>query len=60
VQEPTQVPKVLWDPRRAQANFRKHKVSFEEAANVFEDLLSVTKPDPDHSVTESRFLTLGL
>jgi uncharacterized DUF497 family protein len=53
-------PRVLWEPRKARANLRKHKKSFEEAATVFEDRLSVTKPDPDHSVTESRFLTLWL
>jgi len=53
-------PKVRWDPRKASANLRKHKVSFEEAATAFDDMLSVTKPDPDHSMTENRFLTLGL
>ena len=53
-------PKVRWDPRKAWANLRKHRVSFEEAATVFDDKLSVTKADPDHSITENRFLTLGL
>jgi uncharacterized DUF497 family protein len=53
-------PKVLWDPRKAKANLRKHKVSFEEAESVFKDWFSVTKPDPDHSLLERRFLTLGL
>jgi uncharacterized DUF497 family protein len=27
---------------------------------VFDDFLSVTIPDPDHSVDEERFLLLGL
>ena len=49
-----------WDPRKARSNLRKHKVSFEEAASVFDDPLSTTKPDPDHSVAENRFLTLGV
>jgi uncharacterized protein len=53
-------PKITWDLRKARANLRKHKVSFEEAETVFRDWLSVTKPDPDHSLTERRFLTLGL
>lgn len=51
---------IRWDPRKARSNLRKHKVSFEEAASVFDDPLSTTKPDPDHSVTENRFLTLGV
>ena len=50
----------LWDPRKAGANQRKHRVGFPEAATAFDDLLSVTIPDPDHSVEEQRFLLLGL
>jgi uncharacterized DUF497 family protein len=60
MREPMPEPKVRWDPRKAWTNLRKHKVSFEEAATAFDDKLSVTKPDPDHSLTENRFLTLGL
>ena len=60
MEEPVQEPKVRWDPRKSWTNLRKHKISFEEAATVLDNRLSVTKPDPDHSVTESRFLTLGL
>jgi uncharacterized DUF497 family protein len=40
--------------------FAKHKVSFDEAATAFDDCFSVTKADPDHSIAENRFLTLGL
>lgn len=50
---------VEWDPEKAAANLRKHGVSFEEAATVLGDPLSVTLPDPDHSVAEHRFLLLG-
>lgn len=57
---PIREPKVFWDPRKARANLRKHKVSFEEAETVLKDRLSTTKPDPDHSDSERRFLTLGL
>ena len=49
-----------WDPGKAAGNLRKHKVSFQEAASVFGDSLGVTVPDPDHSVGESRFITVGL
>ena len=60
MQEPIQEPKVRWEPRKASINLRKHKVSFDEAATVLDDRLSITKPDPDHSIAENRFLTLGL
>lgn len=48
-----------WDDRKARRNIRKHGVSFEEAASVFADRSSLTIPDPDHSLTEVRYLTLG-
>lgn len=50
---------IIWDPGKAAANKLKHKVSFEEAATVFLDPLEITFPDPDHSRTEFRFLTIG-
>jgi uncharacterized DUF497 family protein len=50
---------VEWDPEKAAANLRKHGVSFEEAATVLGDPLSVTLPDPDHSQQEQRYLLLG-
>ena len=49
-----------WDPAKAEANLTKHGVSFEEAASAFEDPLSATGADPDHSIREARFLTFGL
>jgi len=58
--DPTPEPEIRWNPRKAWVNLRKHKVSFDEALTVFKDDLSVTKPDPDHSLEENRFLTLGL
>ena len=48
-----------WDKRKATGNVRKHGVSFEEAATVFGDDLSITIPDPGHSVGEQRYLTVG-
>lgn len=50
---------VEWDPAKAEANLRKHGVSFEEAATVLGDPLSITISDPDHSDIEERFLLLG-
>jgi len=49
-----------WDPAKAAENLEKHGVSFEEAATIFRDTLSVTGPDPDHSVGEERFVTFGV
>lgn len=51
--------KFEWDAPKAIANQRKHGVSFEEAATVFGDPLALTFADPDHSVREARFLTIG-
>ncbi len=49
-----------WDPAKARQNRRKHRVSFQEAATVFGDPLAITYPDPDHSVSEQRFITVGM
>lgn len=49
-----------WDNNKAITNLQKHGVSFAEAATVFGDLLSTTFPDPDRSINERRFITIGL
>jgi uncharacterized DUF497 family protein len=49
-----------WDLEKASQNFRKHKVSFNEAATVFGDSLGVTACDPDRSAEEHRYITVGL
>jgi uncharacterized DUF497 family protein len=49
-----------WDLHKAARNLRKHDVTFEEAATVFRDDLSVTVPDPDHSLEEDRFIMVGV
>ena len=48
-----------WDPRKAEINLRKHGVSFTEAGTVFGDELAITVPDPDHSKSEDRYITIG-
>ncbi len=48
-----------WDPGKARANFRKHGVSFVEAATTFGNPLSITFHDPDHSQAEDRFMIIG-
>ncbi len=49
-----------WDTAKAEANRRKHDVTFDEAITAFSDLLSILLPDPDHSVDEERYLVLGM
>lgn len=49
-----------WDKDKAAANLAKHGASFEEAATVFDDPLSDTFDDPDHSAEEQRFVIIGL
>lgn len=48
-----------WDPVKAKANFSKHGVDFEGAAQVFRDPLALTIPDEEHSEIEIRWITLG-
>lgn len=49
-----------WDQKKAEANVRKHGISFEEATTVFADTLSSTISNPDHSSSEEeRFVTVG-
>jgi len=52
--------KFEWNLDKAESNYRKHGVSFEEAATIFNDSLSVTFPDPDHSIGESRYVIIGV
>jgi uncharacterized protein len=53
------VLRFVWDRDKAAANLRKHGLDFEEAATAFGDPLSITIPDPDHSVGEERWLLIG-
>jgi uncharacterized DUF497 family protein len=48
-----------WNDRKAEANLRKHKVSFAEGATVFDDKLGVVIDDPEHSWDESRQILIG-
>jgi uncharacterized protein len=48
-----------WDPAKAASNLAKHGVAFEEAASAFLDPMALSGPDPDHSSTESRYVTFA-
>jgi uncharacterized protein len=48
-----------WDRKKANRNYKEHGVSFEEAVTAFYDPLSATFDDPDHSIGERRYITVG-
>jgi uncharacterized DUF497 family protein len=48
-----------WDDAKAASNLSKHEVRFEEAMTVFNDPLSMTRFDDEHSASEERWVTLG-
>ena len=49
-----------WDWRKAERNRRKHGVTFDEAVTVFFDPRELMIYDPDHSIGEERFLSVGM
>ncbi len=49
----------VWDPQKAQTNFHKHGIRFEEASTVFADLMRIVFLDEEHSIDEQRFITIG-
>jgi hypothetical protein len=49
-----------WDDAKAAANLRKHRVSFEEATEVFRDPYAFGDYDSEHSDKEARFFIIGL
>lgn len=48
-----------WDEGKAAANLAKHRVSFDEAVEVFSDPNAVGGPDTGHSAEEARFFLIG-
>ncbi len=48
-----------FDPAKAQANLRKHGVSFSHAEQALRDSMAVTIEDPD-AIGEQRFVSLGM
>jgi len=49
-----------WDINKAETNLKKHGVGFNEASTVFGDPLALLMPDPDHSISEMRYVLLGM
>jgi len=48
-----------WDKAKAAANFKKHKVTFDEASTVFSDPLARIFDDEEHSAEERREIIIG-
>ncbi len=49
-----------WDSIKAKSNLRKHDISFEEAATIFNDPNMLTIYDEENSLYEDRCITLGI
>lgn len=48
-----------WDEQKNQIHRDKHRVWFEEAQGVFDDLHARVFHDPEHSADEDRFVIIG-
>jgi uncharacterized protein len=48
-----------WDPQKASLNARKHRVTFEEAATVFNDPRRLREYDLEHPGSEDREIIIG-
>jgi len=49
---------IRWDPQKAEANFRKHKIRFSDAESVLFDPMALTIEDQIID-QEQRFLSVG-
>jgi len=52
--------KFEWDPEKAAANLAKHKVSFEQAQDVFRDLHALDELDDKADYGEELFNLIGV
>jgi uncharacterized DUF497 family protein len=52
--------RIEWSARKNRGNLVRHGVDFVEAKSVFDDPLHLTVTDPDHSVAEQRFISVGM
>jgi uncharacterized DUF497 family protein len=49
-----------WDDAKAEANLRKHSISFRAASRVFDDELVLIEQDLTEDYGEDRFVATGL
>jgi len=52
--------KYVWDEQKADTNFGKHGVQFEDAQETVEDPFAIIVFDDDHSTHEDRYIVIGL
>ena len=50
--------KVEWDPQKAEANYKKHRVRFSDAESALFDPFALSKEDHDIE-SEKRFVSIG-
>jgi hypothetical protein len=48
-----------WDPKKAEANQKKHGVSFNEAKEIFDDPLHIALLDERFHYFEERWIAIG-
>lgn len=48
-----------WDPKKARTNLQKHRVSFEEAATIFDDPHLTEAVEDESSSDEPRWVVFG-
>lgn len=49
-----------WDALKAEANVRKHKISFNQARRVFDGLFALIELDESEDYGEDRYLATGM
>lgn len=49
-----------WDENKKRRNLINHGIGFDEAQTVFDDPLAVSVVDLEHSISEERWLTIGM
>ena len=51
--------KFVWDSEKAEKNYKKHKIRFENATHVFFDDFKIDEFDEIHSDDEDRYKIIG-
>jgi uncharacterized DUF497 family protein len=49
-----------WGPKKARSNRHKHKVTFDEARDVWNDTLGIDEPDDREDYAEERWNRIGM
>ena len=51
--------RIEWDSKKDEINIKKHRISFEQAKEVFHDPLHISKLDKRFNYFEERWITIG-